>query len=60
MIPYEMVTYFKTLLQKFIRHNFIARWQDEQIQISNVQLELANSNSIILTDMPNQYAPHGT
>lgn len=32
--PYELVQYLKPTLQRFITHNFVARWQDEQSKLA--------------------------
>jgi hypothetical protein len=32
--PFELVKYFKLTLQKFISHNYIARWQDSQCKLA--------------------------
>jgi hypothetical protein len=32
--PVELVLYLKPILQKFVTHNYVARWQDEQAKMA--------------------------
>ena len=33
-LPFELVNFFKPILQKFICHNYIAKWQDTQARLA--------------------------